>query len=153
MSISLYKASLSDTHELYDLQIKTFKSLLDKYQNYDFNPGAEKIEKTINKLKEYNSDYYFICLNNIKIGAVRISHFDTLCKLKQIYILPEYQGYGYSQKAIALAEALYPNTVSWGLYTIKQEEKLCYLYQKIGYVKIDKEQIIKDGMSLIFFKK
>ena len=36
------------------------------------------------------------------IGAVRICDFEKRCVLKQIFILPEYQGYGYAQEAIKM---------------------------------------------------
>ena len=36
------------------------------------------------------------------IGAVRICDFEKRCVLKQIFILPEYQGYGYAQEAIKI---------------------------------------------------
>jgi len=153
MSISLKKATLSDCKQLYELQIKSFKELLDKYQDFDTNPGAEKLERTISRLNEQNSDYYFILLNSKNIGAIRIIRNNNLCKLKQIYILPEYQGNGYAQQAISITESLYPNFIHWELDTIKQESKLCHLYEKMGYKQTGKEQHIKDGMTLVFYRK
>jgi GNAT superfamily N-acetyltransferase len=151
--ISLRKASLADCQELYDIQIKSFAALLEKYQDYDYNPGAEKIEKTEKRLKEVNSDYYFICLGDEHIGAIRIIKQDTLCKLKQVYILPAYQNRGYAQQAILAVESLYPKTNRWELDTIKQEAKLCHLYEKMGYRQTGHEDAIKEGMTLVFYAK
>lgn len=153
MAIVLDTAAITDAQEIYDLQIKSFKALLEKYQDYDFSPGAEKLERTIQRLHEPITDYYFICLERTHIGALRICHFDKLCKLKQIFILPEYQGYGYAQKAIKIAESLYPAAEKWELDTILQEEKLCYLYEKMGYRKTGKVERIKNGMDLVFYEK
>lgn len=153
MSIVLDIATITDAQEIYDLQIKSFKALLEKYQDYDFNPGAEKLERTIQRLNEPITDYYFISLEGKHIGALRICHFDRLCKLKQIFILPEYQGYGYAQKAIVIAESLYATAEKWELDTILQEEKLCYLYEKMGYRKTGKVERIKNGMDLVFYAK
>jgi len=153
MNISLKKASVSDRELLYDLQIKSFENLLDKYQDYDSNPGAEKLERTISRLNEPNSDYYFIQLNDENIGAIRIIKRNDLCKLKQIYILPIYQGNGYAQQAIVMTELLYPDAKHWELDTIKQESKLCHLYEKMGYTQTGKEQYIKEGMTLVFYGK
>lgn len=153
MDITLTKASVSDCTELYEMQIASFKALLDKYQDYEFSPGAEKPERTLQRLQESFTDYYFICLAGKHIGAVRICHFGTLCKLKQIYILPAFQGNGYAQKAIALAEALYPDAKRWEVDTIMQEEKLRHLYEKMGYLKTGKVENIKDGMDIIFYAK
>jgi len=153
MKLSLKKAKISDSAHLYELQIKSFKPLLDKYQDFDTNPGAEKLERTINRLNEANSDYYYIQLDNESIGAMRIINKDDLCKLKQIYILPEYQGNGYAQQAILIAESLYTAISHWELDTIKQESKLCYLYEKMGYRQTGTEESIKDGMTLVFYRK
>jgi GNAT superfamily N-acetyltransferase len=153
MMISLSKAGTGDCKELYGMQIKSFAALLEKYQDFDFSPGAEKIKKTKKRLKEINSDYYFICLDGVHIGAIRIVKLDKLCRLKQIYILPEYQNKGYAQQAIAAAEALYPEASRWELDTIKQEKKLCYLYEKMGYNRTEQEEDIKDNMTLVFYAK
>ncbi len=153
MAISLIKASLSDCQELYDLQIESFKAILDKYQDHEISPATETIERTISRLNIPNFDYYFICLDDAKIGAARVLHSDSLCELKQICILPEYQGSGYGQQAISLIEGLYPNALRWELATIKQEDKLCHLYEKMGYTKTGKEQNVKDGMDIIFYSK
>lgn len=112
MEIILKRAYISDAEQLYELQIKSFKPLLDKYQDYETNPGAEKIERIIGRLHEHNSFYYFIQIEHSIIGAVRIVDFGDLCRLKQIYILPEYQGRGYAQKAILLVESLHKNAIN-----------------------------------------
>ena len=139
--ITLKKASISDSSELYDLQIKSFKPLLDKYQDYDYSPGAEKPERTIQRLSEDFTAYYFICLDEEKIGGLRICDFGELCKLKQIYILPEYQDNGYAQTAIRLSEELHTNARRWEVDTILQEDKLCHLYEKMGYYQTGETSI------------
>lgn len=151
--IILEKASLRDCEEIYALQIQSFRALLDHYRDYDYSPGAEKIERTIQRLEEPKTDYYFISLNGKHIGALRICNYEKLCKLNQIFIIPAYQGYGYAQQAISAVERLYPNAERWELDTILQEEKLCYLYEKMGYRKTGKTQRIKEGMDLVFYRK
>jgi RimJ/RimL family protein N-acetyltransferase len=153
MSILLKKALLSDADELFDMQVKAFKPILEKYQDYNTNPGAERIEKTISRLNEANSDYYFIRNDGKNIGAIRIIHHPDICKLKQIYILPEHQGKGYAQEAITIVESCYTDIKQWELDTIKQESKLCHLYEKMGYKQTGREETIKDGMTLVFYKK
>ena len=107
MTITLEKADISDAREIYDLQIESFKALLNKYQDFDYSPGAEKPERTVQRLMEPITDFYFISLDGKHIGALRVCDFDSLCKLKQIFILPQYQGHGYAQKAMILACLLY----------------------------------------------
>ena len=153
MQITLSKATIMDCETLYHMQISAFRELLLKYEDYDYSPGAEKMERTMQRLLELITDYYFIDLGENHIGAVRICHFDSLCKLKQIYTLPKFQGKGYAQEAILLAEALYPEAKRWELDTILQEEKLLHLYEKMGYRKTGKTQRIKDGMDIVFYAK
>ena len=73
--------------------------------------------------------------------------------MKQIFILPEYQGYGYAQEAIKMVESFYTKAKRWELDTILQEKKLCYLYEKMGYQKTGKTEKIKDGMDLVYYAK
>lgn len=153
MPITLTKAVIDDCPEIYELQIKSFKSLLDKYQDYDSSPGAEPFERTVRRFEEPITDFWMITLDTKHIGAIRICDFGELCKLKQIFILPEYQGNGYAQAAIELVEALYPVAARWELETILQESKLLHLYEKMGYVKTGKLQHIKDGMDIVFYAK
>ena len=157
MLITLEKAGLNDAAELYRLQIKSFRALLRRYQDYSSSPGAEKPERTIQRLMDPSTDYYFISLQEDRqathIGALRICNLGELCKLKQIFILPDYQGNGYAQMAIAAAEALYPFCKRWELDTILQEAKLCYLYEKLGYRKTGKVEHVKDGMDIVFYAK
>lgn len=70
--ITLAKAGLSNCEELYQLQTISFRQLLEKYQDYDSNPGAETKDRTLQRLKDPFTDYYFICLSGKHIGAVRI---------------------------------------------------------------------------------
>lgn len=153
MRVSLLKAGMGDCAELYALQIACFRRLLEKYGDTDTNPGAEKPEKTAQRLAEPNSDYYFLRVGETNVGAVRVSDCGRLVKLKQIYILPEYQGHGYAQQAIERAEKLYPEAERWELDTILQESKLCYLYEKMGYRKTGRVEPLKDGMDLVFYAK
>ena len=153
MDITLKKATVEDSGELYDMQIKSFKALLEKYQDYDYSPGAEKIDRTVQRLEETFTDYYFICLDGKNIGGLRICNFGELCKLKQIYILPEYQNNGYAQTAIRLGEDLHPKARRWQVDTILQEEKLCRLYEKMGYKKTGRVDNIKAGMDIVYYEK
>lgn len=153
MEISLRKATLGDAELIWQMQVAAFQPLLDKYQDYDYSPAVEKTERTVQRLQEPITDYYLIFLNDAPIGGVRICRFDGLCKLKQLFILPEHQNQRYAQQAIRSVEALYPASVRWELDTIPQEEKLCHLYEKMGYRKTGAIRPIKEGMDLVFYAK
>lgn len=154
MQIALHKAAIKDTEEVHRLQIAAFAELLCKYQDYETNPGAEPLSKITERMQMDHNDYYFIKLDEINIGCIRIKRKqDAIHRISQMFILPQYQGNGYAQEAIKLAEALYPEASHWELDTIKEEVKLCHLYEKMGYQKTGRETKLKDGMTLVDYIK
>ena len=154
LTVTLFPASLPDSEELYTMQIAAFRPLLDKYQDFSTNPAAEPLDKIKWRMGVPEIDHYFIMLGTVKIGSIRIRRLDeNRFRLNQMFILPEFQGNGCAQQAIALSESLYPQAVGWELDTIKQEPKLRYLYEKMGYRLTGEERGIKDGMDLVYYAK
>ncbi len=150
--IKLEKASDTDAEEILSMQQSAFAPLLKKYKDYETNPAAESLERVRERLAYTYTDTFFIVVENTKVGCIRIAHNNEVCTLKQILILPQFQGNGYVQTAIALAESLYSQKV-WRLDTIKQENKLRHLYEKLEYKQTGKEQKVSDIMTLIFYQK
>lgn len=150
--IKLERANYADAEEILIMQQKAFAPLLNKYKDYSTNPAAESLERVRERLTYTNTDTFFIVVENTKIGCMRIAHDNEVCTLKQILIFPQFQGNGYAQSAIALAESLYSQK-GWRLDTIKQENKLCHIYEKLGYEQTGKEQKVSDVMTLIFYQK
>lgn len=153
MAINLIKAELEDCAEIYKMQIRSFQALLEKYQDYDFSPGAENIEQTYERFFQSETDFWIVSLKQRNIGAIRICNYGRLCKLKQIFIVPEWQNNGYAQEAIKAVEKMYPDAQRWELDTILQERKLCHLYEKMGYSKTGQVENIKEGMDLVYYSK
>ena len=153
MNITLRKAERTDCLEIHQIQVKSFQPLLKKYQDFDTNPAAESLERIYKRFDQEYTTYYLICRENTVIGAMRICDWGKTCRLSPICILREFQGKGYAQQAISLVEDMYPAACVWELDTILQEEKLCYLYEKLGYQKTGEYHKIKDGMDLVFYRK
>ena len=136
------------------MQVSAFAELLEKYRDYETNPASESLEKIQNKFSQSFTDYYFIMLGNTKIGVMRVVRLsDTVCRISPMFILPEYQNNGYAKYALSAVEKLYPNVNEWQLDTIKEESKLCCLYEKCGYTPTGKEKVIKDGMTIAYYSK
>lgn len=154
MSLALAKAVFSDCGQIYKMQVSAFAELLEKYRDYDINPASESLKKIQNKFNQSFTDYYFIVLEKTKIGVVRVVKLsDTVCRISPMLILPEYQNNGYAQQALSAVEKLYPNVNEWQIDTIKEESKLCHLYEKCGYIPTGKEEVIKDGMTIVYYSK
>lgn len=56
-------------------------------------------------------------------------------QISPLFIFPQFQNCGYAQLAVKCIEETYKNTGCFTLDTIKQEKKLCYLYEKNSDIK------------------
>jgi len=153
MDICLRKATDADCEMILHIQVKAFTPLLLKYQDYESSPAAEDMDAIQRRMAQSYTDYYLIEAEQSVLGMLRVCNFGVSCRLSPICILPEYQGHGHAQKAMTAMEAQYPNTRKWELDTIAQEEKLCHLYEKVGYRKTGRTDHLKDGMDLVFYEK
>lgn len=155
MRVELLKADINDAKELHAMQIKAFKELLEKYRDFETSPASEGVEKVEARLKQDTTFYYFICIGQQKVGAVRVVDKKEAGKNKRIspiFILPEFQGRGIAQKAIRLCEEVHGNE-NWELDTILQEPKNCHLYEKMGYRQTGKTKVINERLTLTFYEK
>ena len=154
MKIVLEKATECDMKEIWKMQVEAFKSLLEKYQDYDMSPATESYENLLNKFKQPWTKYFFIVRNGEKIGAVRVTDKKdgSRKRIAPLWIMTSYRNQGLTQLAIKELEKLYGSS-HWELDTILQEKGNIYLYEKLGYRRIDKIEHIKDGMDIVFFQK
>ena len=155
MKIELIRARLKDAKEIWEMQIKSFKKLLDKYQDFETNPANEPISNVEMRLKQNFTFFYFIFVDNKKVGAIRVVDYkerDRNKRISPIFVLPEYRNKGIAQSAIKICEEIHGNT-NWELSTILEEKGNCYLYEKLGYHPTGKIQVINDRLTLIFYHK
>jgi len=154
MRISLKKASIRDAEAIYRLQVESFLPLLRRYRDYETNPANEDVERVINRLKQPHTTYYFIILDGVQIGAIRIIYYDEVrrARISPMFIVPEHQGKGYGQDALALVEEVV-DAECWELDTILQEEGNCYFYKKMGYRRTGITREINDRMTIVSFVK
>lgn len=153
--VELEKATIDDAKQLWEMQISTFKDLLDRYQDFDTNPGNESLDKVIARLQHPFTYFYFIRFNGKRVGAIRVvdsKESDKRKRIAPIFVLPEFQNNGIAQNAIELAEEIHGNTF-WQLDTILQETGNCHLYEKLGYQKTGETEEINDSMTLVYYIK
>jgi GNAT superfamily N-acetyltransferase len=155
MKIHLAKATIEDAREMHQMQIKSFKNLLNKYKDYDTNPENESIEKVLARINQETTDYYLIKMEDISIGAVRIHKLKNglKCRIASVFILPEYQNKGIAQKVFKLAEERYKPENGWILDTILQEKGNCHLYEKMGYTKTGRTEKVNERMDIVYYEK
>ena len=154
MDIILQTVNINECEKLHELQKTAYQPLLEKYRDYATNPGAESTERIQQRFGYSTVNHYWIQLKAENIGYIRIQQNENnVYKLSQMFVLPEFQSRGYAQQAIQQAEALYPQAQRWELDTIKQEPKLCHLYEKMGYQLTGQENHIQPGMDLVDYAK
>ena len=154
MSVEIIKANLQDMQLLYDMQIESFRPLLEKYKDYEISPGNETIEQITRKYNQDFTTYWLIKRYDKTVGGVRIVNKGNGCyRVSPIFILPLEQGKGIAQETFRLLEKFYQDSTKWELDTILEEKGNCYLYEKLGYRKTGKIEIIKDGMTIVYYER
>ncbi|MFD2212024.1 GNAT family N-acetyltransferase [Virgibacillus halophilus] len=154
MGVSLVKAIESDAHSVLEIQIKAFSPMLEKYKDYETNPANETIDRVIKRINRSDGSFYKILVDNKLVGAICVFwKKDKQFWISPMFILPAYQGRGIAQQAIILTEEMFPQAASWELATILEEDRNCYLYEKMGYKQTGISKKINNNTTLIFYKK
>lgn len=152
--ITLKSAHKEDASFLLGIQRRAFALLLEKYRDNGTNPAAETLEILQRKLSGPQRDYWFICDGEQPVGFACVKHLeDGLLYISPICLLPECQGKGWGNQAMALLEAQYPDCRRWGLATILEEPGLCRFYESQGYVRNGWKNEIQPGMTVAGFEK
>ncbi|WP_259391558.1 GNAT family N-acetyltransferase [Paenibacillus sp. 1011MAR3C5] len=149
--IELVEVKVEQAEELHAMQKRTFLPLLHKYMDDDTNPANEPLDRLIDKIR--NGRFYTIIVNCVVVGAIRIVQRQNSAWISPIFVLPEFQGRGIAQRAIRLAEGLFPEHKVWELQTILQEQGNCRLYEKMGYKRTEYKHSINSRMTLVGYMK
>lgn len=155
MQVNLRKAKQNECELIHQMQVISFKALLEKYQDYDLSPGNESVKRIVERFGHPLTDYHIIEYNGKDVGAIRMISNETasICRVGTLFVLPQYQGKGIAQSALKQVEEYYVTAERWLLDTIKEEAGNCYLYEKIGYLQTGKEEVINDRMTLVYYEK
>lgn len=154
MVVKLEKAIESDANAIFEIQVNAFKPLLEKYKDFNTNPANETINRVITRINNPSGDFYKIIAENVHVGAIYVFWKEqTQFWISPMFILSTYQGQGIAQQAITLIEKLFPHATTWELATILEEERNCYLYEKLGYIKTGVIKQLNDNTTLGFYKK
>ena len=155
MEVSLERISCEAAEKLWKMQTTAFQELYNKYQDTETSPATETIDKIIMRLNQPFTYYYFIQMENVAVGAIRVVDKHVYGKAKRIspvFVMPEYRNRGLAQKAIKLVEEKHGSS-DWELDTILEEKSNCYLYEKMGYYQTGEVKVINKKMTLVFYKK
>ncbi|MBL1229500.1 GNAT family N-acetyltransferase [Enterococcus sp. BWB1-3] len=144
------KEQLSEVQNIYQ---KSFSELLEKYQDVETNPAMEELDSLKSKFLRSNTSFFFIEYTGKKIGVIRVLVEQPIGRIAPIAILPEAQGHGLGYMSMLKVEKQFPEVTCWQLDTIKQEEKLICLYEKLGYAQTGLEVKVTDKMDIVYMEK
>ena len=153
-NVVLKIAAENDMQTVWQMQVRAFSDLLEKYQDYETSPAAESFEKVMGRYRQPWTTYYFIVAENEVVGAVRVvdKKDGSRKRISPIWIMPEHRNKGYAQSAITAAEQIYGSD-NWCLDTILQEKGNLHLYEKMGYHQTGQIEKINDRMDIVFYEK
>ena len=153
--IKLVEVSENEIPELYEMQVKSFMPLYEKYHD-DGSPAIESLERIKKRAARPNRKYYFVVKDGARVGVINVGHNDPDEKhvsfISPLFILPEYQNKGYGYVAIMKAFELYPDVTTWKLETIKEEPANCHLYEKCGFVRVGEDKVVNEKMTLVDYE-
>ena len=155
MDVKLIRAGVRDAERLWRMQVDAFAEMYARYQDTETSPAAEPADRTIERLQQPFTYYYYIQADDVIVGAVRV--IDTKApgqskRVSPIFVMPPFRNKGIAQKALLETERIYGGT-DWELDTISQEAGSCHLYEKMGYRRTGKTTAINDKMTLVCYKK
>lgn len=155
--LKLELAREDELEQLLQIQKESFQPLYEKYHD-EGSPAIETIERIRARAQAPNRNYYFIVYKGARIGAVNIGYKpseadETILYISPIFISPKYQNQGFGYLALQAAFRMHPEATKWRLTTILQEPMNCHLYEKCGFVRTGKEEVINDSMTLIEYEK
>ena len=139
---------------IWEMQVRAFSELLEKYQDFETSPAAESFEKVLSRYRQPWTTYYFILVQNEAVGAIRIvdKKDGSRKRISPVWIMPEHRNKGYAQAAITAAEQIY-GASHWCLETILQEAGILHLYEKMGYHQTGRIDRINDRMDIVYLEK
>lgn len=154
MEVSLAIAKENDAKLIFDIQVKAFMPLLDKYEDYETNPANETLKQVTARINNPDGDFYKILADNELVGAICVFWKEEVqFWISPMFILPSHQGNGIAQEAIILIEEMFPQANTWELSTILEEKLNCNLYEKMGYRKTGHSEKLNNKTTLIAYKK
>lgn len=153
LEIAAFKESDIDT--VVEIQRAAYRPLYETYHDDATNPYIETKEAILRKYTRKESKGYLFLLDDIPVGAVRITFYpeSSSAKVSALGVLPQYQGQRIAQQALLKIEEMHPEVSRWFLDTILEEPGNCHLYEKLGYKRTGKLEKINDKLTLVFYEK
>ncbi len=145
----------SDIHTVFEIQQNAYKPLYEKYHDDNINPYMESKNTILEKYTRPGTKGYIFIHKGVPVGAVRINIYPERKsgRVSALGVLPQYQNQGIAQHALLEIEKRHCDVERWFLDTILEEKGNCHLYEKLGYKRTGKIEVINEHMTLVYYEK
>jgi GNAT superfamily N-acetyltransferase len=140
----------ADAEEILALQRLAYQSEAAIYQDY----GIPPLTQTLAELQaELNRRQVLKAVEAGRIvGSVRAHLEEGTCCIGRLIVHPAYQNRGLGTKLMAEIEACFPEARRYELFTGHLSARNLYLYQKLGYRPVRREQV-SEKLTMVFLEK
>ncbi len=140
--IYIRKAEYEDARILAKIKVHALKQELQRYygRTYSLESLYNAIEDEHSLMRQFS--VYKVMLNNEIIGRFMLDNYESgKMRVEDFVIGPEYQSYGYGLRVLQMMEASHPYIKSWILSALARSTDNQSLYQKAGYVEIERDDV------------
>jgi GNAT superfamily N-acetyltransferase len=150
VSIIITPATPADAEEVLALQKLAYQSEAAIYQDYTIPP----LRQTLSEITvEFHTRHFLKAVADGRIrGSVRAHLEQETCYIGRLIVHPAYQNLGLGSQLMDKIEACFPEARRYELFTGHLSERNLYLYRKLGYLPIRREQV-SAKLTMIFLEK
>ncbi len=150
MGMIIAQATLEDAEEILELQKLAYRNEAAIYQDYSIPPLRQTLTEIIAELQ---SQYFLKAVVKGHIqGSVRAYLEQGTCCIGRLIVHPAYQNRGLGTKLMREIEGCFPDTQRFELFTGHLSERNLYLYKKLGYRPVKREQV-SEKLTMVFLEK
>lgn len=154
MVVRLQPARAEDAIQLTEMQARAFMPQVLARGGFETSPAAETPDRMLERITSDKSHSFIIMADEAYAGMIRIKELnDGAYKISPIFVVPEFQNQGIGQKAMSLAEELFPDARLFTLFCVREEEKNVYFYEKLGFRKTGIERKLHENITLIEYER
>ncbi|MEM9632283.1 MAG: GNAT family N-acetyltransferase [Pseudomonadota bacterium] len=150
MSLRIQQAEVHHADDLLQLQILSYQSEAEIYQNWTIDPLVETLEEMTAAF-----DTHVILMARIGeqlAGSVRARLHEGACEIGRVFVSPDFQGKGIGRTLMAAIEREFEHASHFSLFTGIDSERNISFYEKLGY-SITGSRLAKQQIELVIMQK
>lgn len=140
-----------DLESILNLQKKAFTEVAKLMNKYDLSPLLQTIEELRNECQN-SIILKYLSENKKIIGSVRgFLDDDNICHIGKLIVDPDFQNQGIGKALMKEIERCFLSCKKYFLFTGDETPNTIYLYKKIGYQVIGKQNM--EGVNMFLMEK